>query len=74
MHQILSEVSNLEAEAELITVLNNPAPLDNTSIKDGITINDMTELFETEQFMESESHGETSNLILQIMALKHLMR
>ena len=48
MHQILSEVFNLGTEAELMTMLNNPAPLDKISTKGGINVNNKMELFESE--------------------------
>ena len=60
MHQILSEVSNLEAEAELIAVLRNPASLDNIPTKYRFTINDMMELFESEQSIGSELRDRTN--------------
>ena len=44
MHQILSEVSNLEIEVELMAKLNKPAPFDNISTKDSVTFNHMSKV------------------------------
>ena len=48
LHQIVSEVSDLVNEADLMAALNSPAPDDNVSAKSHITVNEMMELYENE--------------------------
>ena len=67
LHEIVQEVQELVDQSELIAALNSASPIDDVTVKDQVSINDMM------NFYEDPSSNHTQSTLHQSLAVQELV-